>query len=896
LTVSAGTAYVDVAPRLVRDFSRQVVKDMQAQGLTREVERSGQESGRRFGRRFSGGLRTGIGPVRGIMRGFGPGLAAAFGGAALVAGIKSVTDEAREAAVVGKITEARLKSTGGVANVTARQIEGLATALSNKVGVDDEAIQSGMNLMLTFKGVRNEAGRGNDIFNQATKTAVDLAAGMNNGKVSIEGLKTANIQLGKALEDPIKGITALRRSGVSFTAQQREQIKTLVESGDVLGAQKIILKAVNDQFGGTAAASADAGKRFSVFVGNLKEQIGTVLLPIINRLLGWLVDKLPGGLKTAGRWFGVVATAARALGGWLQRTGATIMGVLGPAISSIAKAVMPAARAFTGGLLPGLKSLWHVVQAQLWPVLKVLAIVIGVTLYAALRFVLPFILRLAGPVLGFLFKQIAQTIQWISNIVRWIGRLGAWLLRWITGTKTTGDAVRELGRRVGLFAADMARQWRIIVAQVTGFLARLRSIWSATISWIGARWREGWARVRTIASTAWSVLKAGAAGFVSVFKATIGRIKDAFLAPFRVARSIINRFLSGIEIVASKISLKLSLGRVPAFRSGGVVPGRGTGDKVGAALEPGEVVIPNRKGDRRRLLQDPKVRSRLGDIGGDPGALVMRMQKGGMVSRLTGVVGRTQAFMRSVDPLPYRWGAVGPGAYDCSGLAGEIVNRLTGRPSFRRLFTTSTIGTGVVGLRPGKGTFTIGTTPGTGHMAANLAGFGAEARSTATGIFTGKAARSVTSFARQFYLPQVGGNFVDTGGFSILDVAGRLIKSLIGKLTPQLGGIGGGVLGKLLGAIASKLFTAGKDKLLGGVFDQGGTLSPGLNLIANRTGKPERLTPGGGIDPQQLAAAVAQALHGTTVQLDGQAVGALVVEPQFRDLRRLLRSSGRPSR
>jgi acid phosphatase family membrane protein YuiD len=188
LTVSAGTAYVDVAPRLVRDFSRQVVKDMQAQGLTREVERSGQESGRRFGRRFSGGLRTGIGPVRGILRGFGPQLAVAFGGAALVAGIKSVTDEAREAAVVGKITEARLKSTGGVANITARQIEGLATALSNKVGVDDEAIQSGMNLMLTFKGVRNEAGRGNDIFNQATKTAVDLAAGMNNGKVSIEGL------------------------------------------------------------------------------------------------------------------------------------------------------------------------------------------------------------------------------------------------------------------------------------------------------------------------------------------------------------------------------------------------------------------------------------------------------------------------------------------------------------------------------------------------------------------------------------------------------------------------------------------------------------------------------------------------------------------------------------
>ena len=45
-----------------------------------------------------------------------------------------------------------------------------------------------------------------------------------------------------------------------------------------------------------------------------------------------------------------------------------------------------------------------------------------------------------------------------------------------------------------------------------------------------------------------------------------------------------------------------------------------------------------------------------------------------------------------------------------------------------------------------------------------------------------------------------------------------------------------------------------------------------------------------------LGAASAAALHGSVVQMDGQAVGALVVEPQFRDLRRLLRSTGRSSR
>jgi acid phosphatase family membrane protein YuiD len=71
-----------------------------------------------------------------------------------------------------------LKSTGGAANVTAKQIGALATAISNKVGIDDEAIQSGANLLLTFKNVRNEAGKGNDIFNQSVGVITDMSAAL----------------------------------------------------------------------------------------------------------------------------------------------------------------------------------------------------------------------------------------------------------------------------------------------------------------------------------------------------------------------------------------------------------------------------------------------------------------------------------------------------------------------------------------------------------------------------------------------------------------------------------------------------------------------------------------------------------------------------------------------
>ena len=45
----------------------------------------------------------------------------------------------------------------------------LAKQSMQQTGIDDEAIQSGENMLLTFTRIRNEVGDGNDIFNQATR-------------------------------------------------------------------------------------------------------------------------------------------------------------------------------------------------------------------------------------------------------------------------------------------------------------------------------------------------------------------------------------------------------------------------------------------------------------------------------------------------------------------------------------------------------------------------------------------------------------------------------------------------------------------------------------------------------------------------------------------------------
>ena len=232
---------------------------------------------------------------------------------------------------VANQTAAVIKSTGGAANVTAGEVTGLADALSKKAAIDDELIASGENVLLTFKNISNEAGKGNDVFNRATKATLDLSVAMG------QDMKSSAVQVGKALNDPIAGITALTRVGVTFTEQQKAQIAKLVESGNTLKAQKIILQELTSEFGGSAAAQATASGRMSVAFGNLAEAVGGVVAPMIEKLVGWLTrladwfTALPEGMQTF-ITVGVAAAATVALA-------TKAFGLLSPAINGAVIAI-----------------------------------------------------------------------------------------------------------------------------------------------------------------------------------------------------------------------------------------------------------------------------------------------------------------------------------------------------------------------------------------------------------------------------------------------------------------------------------------------------------------------------------------------------------------------------
>ncbi len=146
------------------------------------------------------------------------------------------------------------------------------------VGVDAEVIKATQAKLLTFKELAATADEAGGSFDRATQAALDLAA------AGFGSAETNAIQLGKALQDPIKGITALRRAGVTFTDAEKEKIKTLVESGKILEAQNLVLAAIETQVGGTAAATATASTKMQLAFDNVKETVGAALMPAFASL------------------------------------------------------------------------------------------------------------------------------------------------------------------------------------------------------------------------------------------------------------------------------------------------------------------------------------------------------------------------------------------------------------------------------------------------------------------------------------------------------------------------------------------------------------------------------------------------------------------------------------
>lgn len=171
--------------------------------------------------------------------------------------------EAADAAdrALAKVAQA-IESTGGAAGRSLEELRSAADDFKKSTLFDDDQVLNDVSAqLLTFGNLAGEN------FMRAQVAALDLATVLGDG----EGLKGISIQLGKALNDPVQGLTALKRSGVSFSEEQIGVIKNLAETNRLAEAQTIILDALATQYGGQAEAAAKASNGMVQFDHDLED-------------------------------------------------------------------------------------------------------------------------------------------------------------------------------------------------------------------------------------------------------------------------------------------------------------------------------------------------------------------------------------------------------------------------------------------------------------------------------------------------------------------------------------------------------------------------------------------------------------------------------------------------
>jgi hypothetical protein len=175
---------------------------------------------------------------------------------------------------------------GTQAGAVSKRLQDLAKQTAINTGADVDSIKATQAKLLTFKELAKTANVVGGEFDRATKAAIDLAA------AGFGEAETNAVQLGKALQDPIKGITALSRSGVTFTDQEKEKIRTLVESNKTFEAQQLILSAIETQVGGVANATANASDKLNQAFKIFGQDLGIILLPAFEKIAGVITDDL----------------------------------------------------------------------------------------------------------------------------------------------------------------------------------------------------------------------------------------------------------------------------------------------------------------------------------------------------------------------------------------------------------------------------------------------------------------------------------------------------------------------------------------------------------------------------------------------------------------------------
>ena len=288
----------------------------------------------------AGKLSQGLGSMAGAARAATSAFLALGAGAALKGAIDTFSSFQTET----KLLENGLKNVGAASGELER-LQKIASDLGEETLFNEEDFRKGFGLLTSFQEI------GVSSYEAVARAAADVA------QTSGTDVSSAFMQLAKALNDPIKGLSALSRSGIQFTDDQKTLIETLVETGNQAEAQRLILAELEKQYGGNAAAAATGlagaldtlGEKWYDLQVVLGDNVATVIEPLVKGLtaLVSLIANLPEPVQTAIVVVGGLAIALGSLG--------AIVAVAGPIISGIGSII--ALFTGSGGLIAAISSI-----------------------------------------------------------------------------------------------------------------------------------------------------------------------------------------------------------------------------------------------------------------------------------------------------------------------------------------------------------------------------------------------------------------------------------------------------------------------------------------------------------------------------------------------------------
>lgn len=353
-----------------------------------------------------------------------------------------------QAAAIANV-EATLKSTSGTVGRSLQELQAQAAELQRKTFFGDESIMQGATAqLLTFTNITGTA------FDRAQQAALDVTAKLNGLDATEESLRSTSIMLGKALNDPIANLGALSRSGIQFAQEQKDLIKQLVESGNMMEAQNIILTELERQYGGTAAAIAQTSggmeRQVQNLTGDMRELVGQGLTPMKLQILTIqkdLLQKFGPALVDIATKIGDWATENLTLNNILE-TGRNFLDRYGGIIGTVTTALVAWKLATLGVLAAQKAQAAFLVIGKLLQFLRIIGMITKAKgLWAAAQWAINFAMN-ANPI-GLIITGVAALIAGVIALAANWDKVTAAVQRFFEWLQPVTDFFQGIGEGIG---------------------------------------------------------------------------------------------------------------------------------------------------------------------------------------------------------------------------------------------------------------------------------------------------------------------------------------------------------------------------------------------------------------------------------------------------------------